>query len=432
MNKGLIETAFHIMLNNSTDMIFLKDVNLVYQAVSLPFVNMVGKKSIEEIVGYTDSDIFEEQQLAKRYEMDDRNIMARGEDLLDFVEPITDKDGHPRYGSTSKYLIWNENGEITGILGITRDITTEYMARQRYQQEFCYLFDLPKDTYAVCYIDVDDWRVIKQRRQQISEGTLQAGQTVDEICDYAVKSIVNQNHDAVKFYNNFIPAKLWSIYASGRNSLTFEYERLLSDDSTRWIHNEVHFLTDVDNGHLCVMLSAKDINNSKQEEQKIVNAAKLDQMTKVLNRETAMEYIRQILIRENDRLHALFMLDIDNFKSLNDTLGHQAGDEFLIKLADRLKRSSRDSDVVGRIGGDEFFVFLKNVAEISQIEKKAKEILTVVSGVAKEYQRIELSGSIGIGLYPGNGKTLDTLYAKADEALYKAKQSGKNCYVFAD
>ncbi len=430
MKKELMELAFKLILKNSNDMIFLKDTNLVYQAVSMPFVKMAGKASADEIIGHTDSEIFSGQQLAKRYETDDHKILTTQKDLFHYVEPITDDNGHPRYGSTSKYLVRNEQNEIIGILGITKDITMEYLARQRYQQEFRYLFDLPEDTYAVCYIDVDDWRIIKQRRQNIAEGTLQACQTVEEICRYAVDSIVNRKNEAVDFYHNFVPAKLRDIYASGRSSLSYEYERRLSDGSTRWVHNEVHFLTDVDSGHLCVMLSVKDINESKQEEQKIINAAKLDQMTRVLNRETAMESIKQVLQHESDRLHVLFMLDIDNFKALNDTLGHQAGDEFLIKLASELKNSFRDSDIVGRIGGDEFFIFLRNVMEMNQIEKKAQDILRIVSDVAKNLQ-VKLSGSVGISLYPGNGKTLEVLYAKADEALYKAKHSGKNQYIFS-
>lgn len=432
MNKELIEAAFKLILRNSTDMIFLKDTNLVYQAVSMPFVKMTGKASADEIIGHTDSEIFSEQQLAERYKTDDYKILTTRKDLFHYVEPMTDDNGHPRYGSTSKYLVQNEKNDIIGILGITRDITTEYLARQRYQQEFRYLFDLPEDTYAVCYIDVDDWRIIKQRRQHIAEGTLQVCQTVEELCTYAVESIANQTDDAVDFYYNFTPDRLKDIYESGRNSLAYEYERKLSDGSTKWVHNEIHFLTDVDSGHLCVMLSVKDIHEIKLEEQKIITAAKLDQMTKVLNRETAMKSICQILQNEGDRLHVLFMLDIDNFKALNDTLGHQAGDEFLIRLAGELKNAFRDSDIVGRVGGDEFFVFLRNVMETKQIEKKATDILRIVSDVAKKYLQVKLSGSVGISLYPENGKTLDKLYAEADKALYKAKHSGKNQYIFAE
>lgn len=431
MDKELTRTAFKAMLESSTDMVFLKDANLVYQAASMPFVKMVGKNSVHEIIGHTDLEIFSDENLAKRYVADDHKLIEQGENLIDYMEPITDDNGHARYGSTSKFILRNNDGQIIGLLGVTRDITREYFARQRYQQELKYLFKLPEDTYAVCYIDIDSWRIISQRRQEIGEGTLQVCQTIEELCQVAIDSIVNKQSEAAKFYRNFTAAKLWSIYASGRSNMTFKYERKLSNGSKRWVRNEIRFLTDVDSGHLCAMLSAKDIDAIKQAEQKLVVAARLDQMTMLLNRETSMEYIRQVLSNESDGLHVLFMLDIDNFKGLNDTFGHQVGDEFLIELAKELKHIFRESDVVGRIGGDEFFALMRNVSEISQVEKKARDVLDTILKIGAPYSQVSVSGSIGISLYPGNGRTLEEMYAKADDALYEAKRAGKNRYVFA-
>ena len=431
MDKKLMETAVSCMLRNSRDMIFVKDMNLVYRAASDSFAKMVGKASAEEIVGHTDREIFSDSQLAKRYEMDDRKLLAEGKDLPRFIEPITDEDGRPRYGATSKHILRDETGEIIGLLGVTEDVTREYRARQRYQQELGYLFKMPKDAYAVCYIDVDDWRIIKQRRQQIDDGTLQECQTVEELCEHAVNSAVSADKEMAEFYRDFSKDTLRSIYGSGRRRLSFDYSRRMSDGSIRWVRNKIHFLTDADNGHLCVMLSARDINESKLEEQKIRNAAELDLMTKVFNRETAMDYIEQILKNEYDRGHSLYMLDVDNFKGLNDTLGHQTGDEFLIRLADKLKGSVRESDIIGRIGGDEFFVFLRNVSEGSLVEAKAKELLGIIADAAKDYLQVKVSGSIGVACYPEYGSDLDTLYANADAALYEAKHAGKNCYRIA-
>lgn len=431
MDIKLMKAAFEVIVSNTTDLMFLKDKDSVYRAASASFVKMTGKSSDSEILGKRDVDIFDDKALAKRYIADDRKLLKEGRDLIDYAEPITDDHKNARYGSTSKYILRDKDGEIIGILGITKDITKEYLARQRYQQEFRYLFELPEDTYAVCYIDVDSWRIISQRRQNISNGTVQECNTVDEMAQYAVDSIIDENCKASEFYRNFTSEVLHDIYSSGRRTLSFKYERRISDNSKRWVRNELNFLTDVDSGHLCVMLSAKDINEITIKEHRLVEAAKLDSMTMLLNRETSMEYITQILRDEGDRQHALFMLDIDNFKGLNDTLGHQAGDEFLVELAKELKSYFRESDVVGRIGGDEFFALMRNVSEIEQIERKAKDILDIVEDVASLYKEVKLGGSIGIGIYPKNGNSLDELYGKADAALYKAKRSGKNAYVFA-
>lgn len=430
MEAKLTKAAYDVIVSNTMDFMFIKDTNLVYRSVSMPFVQMAGKTSIDEVVGHTDLEVFGDEALAKRYIADDRRMLAEGTDLISYAEPIKDENGKARYGSTSKYVLRDENGEVIGLLGITKDITTEYLARQRYQQEFRYLFELPRDTYAVCYVDVDDWRVISQRRQNIDDGSMQACHTVEEMCRYAVDSIVDKESKAVEFYSNFTAERLHGIYESGRRTLSFKYERRVSDTAVRWVRNDINFLADVDSGHLCVMLSAKDINEIKLEQQKLVEAARLDSMTKLLNHKTTMKNIKRILETESSRQHALFMIDIDNFKALNDTMGHQAGDEFLIELAGELKHRFRETDVVGRIGGDEFFMLMRNVGELVQVEKKAKDILALVKTVAEDYDGINLSGSIGISVYPKDGGNLDELYSKADAALYEAKRNGKNKYMF--
>lgn len=428
----LIDAAFQMLMKNSKDMMFVKDADLIYRAASLSFVHMVGKQSIDQVVGKKDADIFEDKSLAKRYVADDKKLIKSGEHRIDYIEPITEgKDGQARYGSTSKYLLRDEKGVIKGIFGVTRDITRDYIARQHYQQELRYLFALPQDTYAVSFIDIDDWRLISQRRQLIADGTLQECQTVEELVKTAVASIIDENSGAAVFYNNFTPAFLREIYDTGRMHLSFRYQRRVGENMVRWVHNDIRFIIDVDSGHLCAMLSAKDIDEEKREEQKLVTAAKMDKMTMVYNRETTMDTIRKILREEPDKSHVLFMIDVDNFKNLNDTRGHQAGDEFLIDLAAEIKGSFRETDVVGRIGGDEFFALMRNVPGDSITLRKAQELLDTIQEVCEDYEGLNLSSSIGISMYPQDGTTLDELYAQADGALYEAKRKGKNRFMFA-
>ena len=439
MNRGIdmgeqvqytvITSAVRAFLENTRDMVFVKDKNLIYLAASQSFVKMAGKSCCEDIVGKTDYEIFEET-LAGRYVLDDRKLLEGGQNLNDYIEPIADEGEQHRYGSTSKYILRDDSGEVLGILGITRDITKDYFVRRNYQKELKYLFELPGDMYAVSYIDVDSWRIISQRRQLISEGTLQACQTLEELAEAAWKSILDVNSDASKFYRNFSQEFLRGIFESGRTHIAFNYERALSDGRKHWVHNEVRFMTDVDSGHVCAMLSARNNDKEKLEEQKLVAAAKLDKMTMLLNRDTTMEYIRQIFEHDSSSKHALFMIDIDNFKSLNDTYGHQAGDEFLIAFAAELKKSFRESDIVGRIGGDEFFALMRNVPDTDTIENKAKDLLATIQRVCADYLDVRLSGSIGIAVYPESGKSIEALYLRADTALYQAKREGKDQYVF--
>jgi len=429
LNDNIIKAAFRAMLDDTKAMVFVKDMNLVYVAASMPFVKASGNEWLDDIVGKKDAQIFKNQELAKKYVMDDYKLFTNGKNLIDYIEPLPDEDGRARYASTSKYILKDDDGNNIGVLGVTRDITRDYMARQRYQTELQYLFELPDDTYAVSYMDVDDWRIITQRRQDVGNTTLQSCVSVEELYEAALESIVDSNCKAAEFYRNFTQNHLREIYDSGRTGLSFNYQRRLLDGSLHWVHNDLKFLTDVDSGHLCVMLSAKNIDLEKKQEDKLIEAAKRDQMTMLYNRETTMEYIEQFLSEYPQSMHALFMIDVDNFKSLNDTLGHQMGDEFLIELAKEVKSIFRESDIVGRIGGDEFFAFLSKVPDMTIVEKKAEELIQTIRRVCKKYPVVDLSGSIGISMYPKDGMTVDEMYAKADEALYQAKNHGKNQIV---
>ncbi len=428
--KNIMPIAFQTLLDNTKDMMFVKDINLIYIAASVPFARMVGKDSVEEIIGKTDFEIFADQNLAKRYVADDRKVLASKSDLVEYIEPITDENGKARYGSTSKHILKDADGNYIGILGITRDITRDYIIRQQQQKELKYLFELPEKTYAVSYIDVDAWRIISQRRQSIENGAFQACYTVESLVEAALDSLVDKDCEAIKFFRRFNPSYLHDIHESGRRRLSFKYLRELSDGNRHWVHCIVRFITDVDSGHLCVMLSAQNIDEQKVEEEELILSAKMDRMTMLLNRETTMEMIHKTLKEEPDKLHALFMIDVDNFKSLNDTYGHQAGDEFLIRFAAEIKNCFDDRDFAGRIGGDEFFALMCDAQDVESIQARAEELLNGIQKASAQYSDIHISASIGIGLYPTNGRSIGQLYAHADKALYQAKRKGKNQIVF--
>lgn len=425
----IIHAAFQTMMENTSDMMFVKNMDLKYVAVSQPFVKMTGKENAEELINKTDYEIFEDENLAIRYVADDKKLLSEGKDLINYMEPITTKEGQARYGSTSKYILRDSQGNAIGILGITKDVTLDYFTRLHYQQELKYLFELPEDTYAVAYIDVDDWRIISRRRQMIDGTTLQSCYTVEELTRIAVESMKDPSCDAAEFYRNFTKECLSEIYQKGKRHLSFKYQRQMPDGNSRWVKNEVRFLNDVDSNHLCLMLSARDIDAEKKKEQTLEAAAKMDRLTMLLNRETTVKLIEQTLHEQPEHMHALFMVDIDNFKALNDTLGHQAGDEFLIALGEEIRSCFRESDVKGRIGGDEFFVFVRNVPNEDIVKRKAEELLARILKLALLYPDLHVSGSIGISLYPYHGNALEELYAKADTALYQAKRNGKNQFI---
>ena len=155
-------------------------------------------------------------------------------------------------------------------------------------------------------------------------------------------------------------------------------------------------------------------------------------MTGVLNRGAFIKKAEKILKTEGkDTKHALFFLDVDNFKRLNDTQGHQVGDQFLVELANSVKSCFRNSDLVGRLGGDEFLVLMRRTPGMEITTKNANQLLKRIRTVCDKYQCEGLSVSIGISTYPNEGKTLEKLYEQADTALYEAKRKGKNQFEYA-
>ncbi|MEG2429408.1 MAG: GGDEF domain-containing protein, partial [Oscillospiraceae bacterium] len=125
--------------------------------------------------------------------------------------------------------------------------------------------------------------------------------------------------------------------------------------------------------------------------------------------------------------HALFILDIDNFKNVNDTLGHLTGDKVLVDIAEKIKKSVRMTDICGRIGGDEFVILLKNTPSLAFISAKAKEICTSFkSTLSNQTSTVQISGSIGIAPYNADNLAYTELFVNADTALYNSKKNGKN------
>jgi diguanylate cyclase (GGDEF)-like protein len=168
-------------------------------------------------------------------------------------------------------------------------------------------------------------------------------------------------------------------------------------------------------------------------DERIEYLASHDSLTSLPNREMFNGLLRRAIDAgaRYQRQFALLFIDLDRFKVINDSLGHDAGDMLLVEIAGRLRRALRSSDVVARLGGDEFVVILEEAAERREVERVASEVLSVLS------QPLLLSGhechttaSIGIAMYPSDGTDLQTLTKNADMAMYLAKEDGKNGFRF--
>lgn len=189
---------------------------------------------------------------------------------------------------------------------------------------------------------------------------------------------------------------------------------------------------------LCILLSffgylSRTLLNQARTQSLLAQKSCTDPLTGLYNKTHTEEMVNNLL-RQGCGMGALFMLDIDDFKRVNDTCGHAYGDELLTEISAILKKVFRANDIVGRIGGDEFIIFLPNLAEPLVAQQKATDVCRAFSLAScysgKVMQNISCSVGVVISKAPTN---FTDLYIKADHAMYEAKAAGKNCYrIYSD
>ena len=185
------------------------------------------------------------------------------------------------------------------------------------------------------------------------------------------------------------------------------------------------------NGDTCSGYFGKisSIERLKEETIKWQKKAMHDYLTGLYNRQ-ALESALDEMVNEKKQVFSLLFLDVDNFKTVNDTMGHHTGDALLKEIANLLTSKFRETDLVARLGGDEFCALLKGLTDREILERKANEICQVVAGELAEDFGVNISCSIGFSSYPLDGEESYILLEKADQALYEAKKNGKSGYVF--
>lgn len=182
-----------------------------------------------------------------------------------------------------------------------------------------------------------------------------------------------------------------------------------------------------------VITTVRDISPQKATERTLTKMAYYDPLTRLPNRTLLRDRISQAIGHANrsKKMIAVFFIDLDGFKAVNDSAGHKVGDLLLAEVAKILKSSIRQSDSVGRWGGDEFVLVYMDVDSIAVCKCLAQEIIELISGITQVLNKsVQLGASIGISIYPADTNDADALVVLADAAMYEAKKSGKNNYRF--
>jgi len=253
--------------------------------------------------------------------------------------------------------------------------------------------------------------------------------TIDDISKKFYESDMIYEDDIKKF------GKILNNIINGKTYQETEIRFRTNNDKYIWCKIRITAMFD-ENGNIFKAMGAIiDIDKEKKEAEALLFKAQRDSLTGLYNKGTVQSIIEDYIESKDANANgALFVIDVDNFKGVNDNLGHLAGDFVLASISSMLSKVFDENSIVGRIGGDEFIVFLKNIDSEELLYKKADELVKGFrSKFEDESSEYKVSGSIGIAKYPEHGESFKELFINADKAVYLAKNKGKDNYcVFED
>lgn len=316
---------------------------------------------------------------------------------------------------------------ISIIIFISRVIYSfERQIKKITEDRLKYFYDATRYIYSSIYeIDITNDRFtpesrLRQFKLSNTKEELPYSQSLSMLSDNAIHPSFKK-----KFLETFSRENLLKNFSAGCDHISLDCQVFL-DGKYQWLRYDVHmFNVDIDKS-IHMYLYAKNINDQIEKE----NKARTDDLTQCLTRGFLEQSITQTLTEKPNGRFAFLILDIDYFKQANDTYGHAFGDLCLRSFAETIRHSFNKNDIIGRLGGDEFIAFVP-YADEAWVRQKAEELVkklayTCVDGACS----MEISGSLGIALYPADGESFDKLYRHADAALYVAKSSGRKTFHF--
>ena len=397
--------------------VFWKDRNLFYLGCNTAFARDAGKQTPAEVVGRDDSQLAWCEQ-AELYRADDRAVMASGQAKLGYEEPQTTPTGEKIWLRTSKLPLRDESGRTTGVLGIYEDITRQKAAEEKL---FVAALVFQHSSEGMLVTDAENRIVLCN-----PAFTRLTGYSLEEVVGRDPK-FLQSGRQGAEFYrqlwqellaNGHWQGEIWNRRKNGE-----AYAQSMMVNTIRQTDGSVY--------RYVALFS--DITDKKLSDELIWMQANFDPLTRLPNRRMFRDRLEQELKKAHRARSplALLFIDLDRFKDINDTLGHDRGDELLVEVARRISSCVREADTVARMGGDEFTVILPRLADSSNVERVA---MCIIEALARPVQLgnevVYISASIGITLYPDDSEDIESLLRNADQAMYVAKNSGRNRFSY--
>lgn len=342
-------------------------------------------------------------------------------------------DGKTAWNQVTLTNLFNDLHQPIRAIGMLEDITDHKIAELRYQKEKQYRAAILADMQEVYEINLTNNRFVIVFGNKRKKKRLELPSQFTKAIPILIKEFIYpKDRELVK--SIFCVEHLLYSFHNGKCTLEYQYRDLDQEGNAFWVHNRVNLLKDPQSGNIKAFSYVRDIDQQKRKEMKLKFESERDPLTKLYNRAACETKIATFLKSEEltQGNHGFLAIDLDNFKLVNDHLGHLAGDALLINIAKTMQNVFRATDILARMGGDEFVVFLKGARTRQHIIKKANQLVESLQQVLPEKANGMVSASIGIAFAPLHGDTFEQLYLKADKALYHVKRNGKNCCSLYD
>ncbi|MDO4548319.1 MAG: EAL domain-containing protein [Clostridia bacterium] len=351
-----------------------------------------------------------------------------GERMVEGVFRVkSTESGEYWYEHVRYYLVLSDEGKRRRAIGMSEDVTDKYDSSGFNDGEFHIQAAMTPDMLFTLLIDVEKWEIVRSAFADDATRVRFEKNSLDEYITCFNCAMKDESPEDGKP----MPLSRKALMIAGCDGTQMpgcEFKTKTADGRERYVRANVRLFIDPSNSRLMALLSLRDIDEQKRDVDRLRMAAQSDLMTNLLNHDTALSRMRQYV--ENDNPFdacALFMIDIDNFKLINDTLGHQKGDDVLIDAAKAITGIFRQTDIIGRVGGDEFLVLMKGVSSVDMVRRKMREVISALQfRIMGDACDMDMSVSVGTGMTSSDPKGFEQLYREADRALYQAKGAGKN------
>jgi diguanylate cyclase (GGDEF)-like protein/PAS domain S-box-containing protein len=412
------------ILDNAPIEVFLKDREGRYVVVNKQFEKLFGVKN-EDLMGLLPADIVD-PELAASTRDHDLSVLNSGkaESRQEIIKLVNGNQS--RTLLTTKFPVFNGDGEVDGLGAIASDITANISTKERLRHSEANLIEAQR------VAKVGSWYLDTKTNEVVWSKELYKVYGFDS--NYPPPPYTEHSKLFTPESWNLLSTSLSNTFESS-TPYELELETVKDDGSHGWMWARGEVVFDAMGNAIGIQGIAQDITERKRAEVKLKRIAHYDLLTNLPNRVLLADRLSQAMVqcqRRNKSL-AVAYLDLDGFKAVNDTYGHEVGDKLLTTVSQRMKEALREGDTLARIGGDEFIAVLVDLDNTEDKNPVLKRLLKATAEpVAVGDAAMKVSVSIGVTLYPQDGVDADQLIRHADQAMYVAKQAGKNRYHLFD